>query len=219
MHRRLTCAAVFVLLAASNAHARATLRQADATVKWIDAAQCTATMALRIETDAPALVDHRAIVYEGARIENVAVHGDGIQVETNHAIGRTQSLTVRLPQAGTFSYAIDYRAIEPAEWLYRCPVWLPVVPADGLSRNVHLAVDLPAGAQPVGAMLPRLTWRASGRGETTLGHLPAIVRIHFTRPGEPVQWSDTIDLVRLVDAAAIIALVAATAGWALGRRS
>jgi hypothetical protein len=208
---------VAVTFAAASADARPTLRDADLRVTWIDAVQCEAVIALRIDTEAPAVVDHRAIVYAGGRIDLAGVRGEGVEAGAVRTIGTTESIGVRLPRAGAFSYAIAYRASQAEAWAYRCPVWLPIAASDGVSRSVRISVEMPPGATPVGARLPRLAW-SGARGEATLGHLPSVVRTPFTRPGEPAGWTSSIDVSRAVDVTAVIALAAVSLLWAVRRR-
>ena len=194
--------AACVLMISSALRAAPVLRSADLKIIVTSPTTCEVTIALVIEGGLD--VDHRIEAFEGSRVELGAIRG-ARQVDAVRAIGRTQSLVLR-PDAG--SYEFSYRAQQPAGRTDRCPIWLPVVPTDGRSRAVHLEVNLPAGVNP-GASMPAFTWTGA-RGAATLGHLPAMVRVPYTREGEPRGWG--VD--SMMDALAIAVFAAATAVWA-----
>jgi hypothetical protein len=213
---RLACAAM--LMAASVAEAGPTVRQAEIRINWLDSVRCEADVALRVETDAPASVDHRVLVYEDARIDAVTVDRGTTEPGSVREIGRTLSIPVRLPRPGTFSYSIRYRAIHPQSWAYRCPLWVPTIATDGVPTGVHIVVTLPSDATRAASSLPAFTWTAPTIGDARLGHLPALVYARFTRPGEPVVWATTFDAARMMDLLTIVGLAGASLGWLWRRR-
>ena len=194
--------AACVLMASAALRAAPVLRSADLKIIVTSPTTCEVTMALVIEGGGD--VDHRIETFAGSRVELGAIRG-ARQVDAVRAIGRTQSLVLR-PDAG--SYEFSYHAQQPAGRKDRCPIWLPAVPTDGRSKVVRIEVDLPAAANP-GASMPAFTWTGA-HGAATLGHLPAIVRVPYTREGEARGWG--VDST--MDAVAIAVFAAATAVWA-----
>lgn len=218
MRTRTAWAAVALIVGVTPADARPTLRQADLRVTWLDALRCDAEIRLQVDTDAPASVDHRVLVYEGGRVDALAIGGRDVEAGAARTIGRTESVSVRLPRSGAFTYQISYRAAQADAWAYRCPVWLPAIATDGLSRAIHVRVTLPPGATVAAGTLPRLTWTSAVAGEATLAHLPAFIRTPFARPGEPLRWAATLDPTRLMDLTTIVVIATASLGWAWRRR-
>jgi hypothetical protein len=213
---RIACVAI--LAAASAAEARPTVRQAEIRINWLDAVRCETDVALRVETDAPASVDHRVLVYQDARIDAVSVDRGATEPGSVREIGRTLSIPVRLPRAGTFSYSIRYHAIQPQAWAYRCPLWVPTIATDGAPTGVHIGVTLPSDATRAASSLPAFTWTAPTIGDARLGHLPSLVFTRFTRPGERVAWTTTFDAARMMDVLTMVGLAGASLGWLWRRR-
>jgi hypothetical protein len=108
----------------------------------------------------------------------------------------------------TGSYHLRYTALLPQHRAYRCPLWLPTIPADGQSRAIAIHVELPAGAVPGADSMPAMTW-SERRGEATLGHLPVFLYVPFTAEGVTAPWS----VSRTVDAFTIAIIVFASAVW------
>ena len=198
---RCTLIAACVLSGISAAIATPVLRSADLQITVTSPTSCEVSMALVVEGVSE--VEHRIETFEGSRIELVGIRG-ARQVGDVRAIGRTQSLVLRPDQA---AYGFRYRAVQPAPRAHRCPIWLPTTPTDGRSRPVRLGIDLPP-ATAAGPSMPAFTWTGA-HGATTLGHLPAVVRVPYTREGEPRAWG----IGSVMDALAIAAFAAATAVW------
>src|SRR5262245_32497564 len=188
----------------------AVLRAAGVNVTMTSPAACDVVMDLAVQSADE--VDHRL---DAARFELREVAGAN-QIGEVRAIGRTQSLVLRpnqtSRQAPDARYRIAYRAELGDGREFRCPLWLPTIPADGVSRAVSLKVDLPPGTQPSDAM-PALTW-AGTHGETTLGHLPAFVHVPFAPPGAARPWS----MSQTMDAVALAVILGASAIWAWWRK-
>lgn len=199
---------MWLLLTTSLALAAPVLRSADVDITLTSPTSCAVTMTLRVEGASE--IDHRVDRHSSAAggVELVAVEG-ARQVGAVSAIGRTQSLVLRPDAAG---YRIRYRAEVPAEQASRCPLWLPVIPTDGLSRAVTITVDLPAGATPADSM-PRFSWTGT-HGEVTLGHLPAFVRVSYGASGTPTSWG----ISSVMDALTVVVIVVASAIWVWLRR-
>jgi hypothetical protein len=202
-HRRQRAAliAAGALIASSAAFADPVVRSADLRITVTSPRSCEVTMVLAI--DGGADIDHRIEAFEGTSIELAGVRG-ARHVNGVRTIGRTRSLVLR-PEGG--SYEFSYRAVQPMNREYRCPIWLPAVATDGRSRVVRLQVDLPAAATPAASM-PAFTWTGT-HGTAALGHVPAIVRIPYASAGETRGWG----INAIVDALAIAVFVVATAIW------
>lgn len=196
------------LAASAHVLAAPVLRSADIHLTINSATVCEATMDLSIDdggTDAapPSEVEHRIEAFDGIRIDLVSLHG-AEQIGDVRTIGQTRSLVVRPDQQ---AYQVRYRVEQPPGRRERCPLWVPTIPTDGRSRSVQIAVTLPAGAQP-GSVMPRLAWTDT-RGSVTLGHVPAFVRVPFTREGERRPW----DIATLMDALVIAMFIASAGVW------
>lgn len=181
------------------------LTGADARIAILSPTVCEVRLAVTI--DGAEDVEHRLEVLEGAVVRDLSVRG--AVAAPPRVVGRTQALDVR-PQAA--AYELSYRVEQPPAGAFRCPLWLPTTPADGRSRAVRLAVSLPPGAEPSGTM-PAFTW-SDGVGTTTLGHLPAFVRIPYAADGGSAPWN----LARLMDGVSIGVLVVASLLWLLRSR-
>jgi hypothetical protein len=193
--------AACVVSASAAAIAAPVLRSADLQITVTSPTSCNVAMALTV--DGVPEIEHRIEAFEGSRIEIVSIRG-ARQVGDVRVIGRTRSLLLRPDQA---AYGFHYRAVQPAPRRDRCPIWLPTVPTEGRSRTVRLQVDLPP-ATVAGSSMPAFTWTGV-HGAATLGHLPAFVRVPYTRAGEARQWG----IGPVMDALAIAAFAAATAVW------
>src|SRR5262245_12389502 len=205
--RRSGAIAACMLAASSVASGAPVLRSADLKITVTSPTTCDVTMALAIEGASD--IDHRLESFDGSRVELGTIRG-ARQVDAVHAIGRSQSLVLR-PDSPSYEFA--YRVVQPADRAHRCPIWLPAVPTDGRSKAIRIEIDLPNETTP-GATMPALTW-AGARGTATLGHVPAVVIVPYTPPGESRGWS--IDT--MMDAFAVVVFAGATALWAWRARS
>jgi hypothetical protein len=182
------------------------LRSATAAIAITSPTSCEVTLTLTVDNATE--VEHRVEIVEGASLVLSEISGAAPAAEPR-TIGRTRALFVA-PQRP--DYVLRYHVDQPADWAYRCPLWLPTTPTDGRSREVHITVSLPPGATPVGTM-PAFAW--SGReGSATLAHLPAFVRVPYSTPGQPAPWN----IARLMDILTVFVLVAATGVWARRQR-
>jgi hypothetical protein len=183
------------------------LTGADARVAILSPTVCEVRLAVTV--DGAAEIEHRLEVLEGAVVGDLTVRG--AEVSAVRTVGRTQAVHVR-PQ--TAAYELSYRVEQPPAGRFRCPLWLPTTPTDGRSRAVRIRVQVPGGARPSGTM-PAFTWQ-DGIGTTTLGHLPAFVRVPYAADGVSAPWN----LARLMDGVSVGVLVAASLLWLLrGRRA
>jgi hypothetical protein len=196
-----------LLLPPSSAGAAAVLRSADIRIVVTSPTACEVTMALTI--DGAAEIDHRIEAFEGSGVELIALRHARQQHDAS-VVGRTRSLVLRQDQP---AYELRYRAQQPASRASRCPLWVPAVPTDGHSRAVRLYVELPPSTTAVDAM-PAFVW-AGNQGSTTLGNIPAFVRMAYTEAGDAAPWN-----VRgSMDAIAVAVFVVASALWVWrGRR-
>jgi len=177
----------------------AVLRSADVRITITSPTSCDVTIDLAAA--GAAQIDHRVEAFDDTRIELVQVRGAS-QAETVRTIGRTQSLVLR-PDGE--SYGFHYRA--SGTHANRCPIWLPAMPTHGDPGGVHLTVDIP-DATVAGSTLPAFAWTGS-RGLATLAHVPAVVRVPYSRQGDSRGW----DVGRTMDAIAVMVFVAASAIW------
>ncbi len=210
--------ALVAVLASSTALAAARLDaaapdrivEADVRVRLVDSTTFDVAMTLTLELTAERTVDHRLMLYSGTRVGHVIVSGTGVTAQPERTIGTTRSLPMVI-EAGRHRYRITYEIVQTAEWAHRCPVWLPEVPTDGTSRSVRIEVELPAGAALLPDTFPSLAPLGAGDARVTLGHLPAVLRLLHAARGERPSWLDRVSRRRLVDATAIVILVAAAA--------
>lgn len=184
-----------------EAHAAAVLTAADARIDFGSPTSCT--VALTVSVSGAAEVEHRLALGLGAEVELTGIDGADA-VSAAHDIGRTRAVVVR---PGQPSYTIRYAVTNPEGHAHRCALWLPTVPADGRARNVRLRVQVPPGTVPGGSM-PGFAWTGE-RGEATLGHLPAFVRVSFAGAGARAPW----DVSRLMDVVTLLVLAGASALW------
>ncbi len=165
-------------------------------------------MALTI--DGAVEIDHRIEAFEGGRVELIGLR-DARQDGDVSLIGRTRSLVLRQDQP---TYELRYRAQQPASRASRCPLWVPAVPTDGYSRAVRLHVELPRSTTAADTM-PAFTWTAANHGSTTLGNIPAFVRMSYREAGAITAWN----IATTMDAIAVAVFVLASALWVWrGRR-
>ncbi|MCA1583842.1 MAG: hypothetical protein LC791_03370 [Acidobacteria bacterium] len=203
---------VFLLRAYAVADGAPVLRSADARIAVTSPHSCEVMLTVAV-ADAGE-VEHRLAVFEGTTVDLVGLDGAG-QVGAVTPVGRTQALVLRPDRTGA-PYTVRYRVRAPDSRDHRCPLWIPTVPTDGQSRGaVQLQIDLPSGAVPNGGSLPSFAWRG-GRGTTTLGHVPAFVRVPYAGSEEErgARW----DVTRAMDATAAAVFIVATACWVWRRR-
>ena len=162
---------------------------------------------MTLTVDGAREIDHRLDAPD-AGIDLIDVRG-AERVGDVRTIGRTQSLVLRPRSA---SYEFRYRARQPAGREYRCPVWLPAVAADGRSRAVRIQVDLPT-ASVHGEAMPAFNWSGS-HGSTSLGSLPAFVRVAYAAEGASPGWG----VGQVMDGLAIGVFAGASALWVWRRR-
>ena len=191
--------------APNSAAAVPVLRAADVQITITSPTTCMVSMMLTVE-GAPE-IDHR-IDARSTVIELIDVHA-AQRVGDLRSVGRTQSLVLRPDNT---SYEFRYRAQLPDDRQNRCPIWLPAVPTDGQSRAVRLQIDLPPAAVH-GSSMPAFHWTGS-HGSTTLGSLPAFVRVSYGSDGESLGWS----IGQVMDAVAVGVFAGASAIWVWRRR-
>ncbi len=196
----LACGCVVWALA-GQAQAAAVLTAADARIAFTSPTSCT--VALTVSVGGAPEVEHRLALGSGAAVELTGIDGADA-VGPARDIGRTRALSVRPSQS---SYTIRYAVQNPGSEAHRCALWLPTASADGRSRNVRLSVQVPQGAVTGGSM-PGFVWTGE-RGEATLGHLPAFVRVSFAGAGARPAW----DVSRVMDVVTLLVLAVASALW------
>lgn len=183
------------------------LRVADAEVRFTSPTECEVVLTSAV--DGASTVEHRLEVVSGSRVELVEVSGASIE-RPPFDIGRTRAIVVRRADG---AYGLTYRVELPSDRAFRCPLWVPTVPADGRSREVRLVVYIPDGASPAGTM-PAIAWTGSN-GTATMSHLPSFVLVPFAAAGFPRPW----DVSRVMDAVALTTLVVASLIWLQRTRS
>lgn len=200
------------------------LRGAEARIIYEAPRSCS--VALTITIDGTSQVEHRLELAEGSRATLLDVT-DVTATGVPETVGRTLALHVTMvvpatassappsprTAAAAASYTLRYRVEQAAARRERCPLWLPTVPTDGRSRNVRLHVRLPPGARPGGTM-PGFAWTAD-RGEATLGHLPAFIRVSYAMAGTAPPW----DLARLMDVITLVVIAGASLLWVRRKRA
>jgi hypothetical protein len=201
--RMLAAAAVMISVGAEPSPV---LRSGEVDITFVSARACEVTMTLAAEGVSE--LDHRIEAFEGSEVDLVEIKG-ARQVGETRTVGRTKSLVLQ-PLAST--YGLRYRVAQPAHRDHRCPLWVPAVPTDGRSRAIDLEIDVPSSTIP-GRTMPTVTWNGT-HGTTTLGHLPAFVRVPFSAAGEPAEW----DISRTMDVVTITLVVGVTALWVWRRK-
>lgn len=152
-------------------------------------------------------LDHRIEARDDTQIQLSGVRG-ARQVQEPRTVGRTQSLVLEPAAAGhEVAYSVQRSATDD-----RCPLWVPVSPADGRSRAVRISVELPSGTMPRVTM-PAFAWNGS-TGTTTLGHVPAFVRVAYGPAGDAMTW----DVSTVMDALAGFVFAGASGIWLWRRR-
>lgn len=168
-------------------------------------------MSLAVEVTGGSAIEHRLELLEGATAALAEVAG-GVAADPPRDIGRTRAIVVTPDAAGGGAYTLRYRVTQAATRAHRCPLWLPAAPTDGRGSVVRIAVTVPAGTTGRGGM-PAFTWQGR-QGEAALAHLPAFVTVPFGPPTEARAW----DVARVMDAAALGTLAAASLLWAVRRK-
>jgi len=186
---------------AGPAQAAAVLTAADARIEFRSPTSCT--VALTVSVNGAVVVEHRLALGSGAAVELTGIDGADA-VSAPRDIGRTRALVVQPRQP---AYTIRYAVTNAESDAHRCALWLPTAPADGRSRDVRLHVQVPPGAVPGGSM-PGFAWTGE-RGEATLGHLPAFVRVSFAEAGARPAW----DVSRVMDLVTLLMVAVASALW------
>jgi hypothetical protein len=193
------------------------LRDAQVRIAFTAAESCDVTASYTVEGASPRGIEHRLQAPAGVTLERLTVNGTPTAPSDVIRLGVTLSYIAPATGGGPQTYELAYRIQRSDEWTYRCPIWLPVAPADGRSRPVRLLVELPPDARPAGSSLPALNW-SGNRGETTLAHLPSFVRVPFASEGMAPGGLATWDVSRITDVAALLALGAASLLWVWRRR-
>jgi hypothetical protein len=208
-------AAAIGILLCVDVETAAVLRDADITISFRSPLVCEVDAAFTIDQADGAAVEHRIHVLDGGTVELRGIDGSMSVSGLPNMIGRTQSLILRPTAAGPLGYRLRYRATQPQDGAYRCPLWLPTTPADGRSRRVAVSVALPAGAVPAGGGLPPLAWREN-HGTARLGHVPASVRVPYSSAGE--AGGPGLSITAVMDATALTVLGCGSAFFLWRRR-
>ncbi|MGQ0736938.1 MAG: hypothetical protein ACT4QD_25210 [Acidobacteriota bacterium] len=182
------------------------LRSADLVVTFGSSERCAVVMTVQV--DGADRVEHRLLMPDGVHVDRIAIAG-AAEVEPARDIGRTRALALR-PQQPVYELRYEVEQLPSLDG--RCPVWLPAVPADGVSRAVRLQIDLPPASLP-GSSLPTVAWSGT-RGTAMLGHVPAFVRVDFSPAGAPRPWN----VARTVDFVTIVAFTVGSLAWLWRRR-
>ena len=162
---------------------------------------------MTLTVDGGSAIDHRIEAGDDTRVDLSAVRS-ARQMQEPRPVGRTQSLIL---EAAPSPYELAYSVQRPSSQ-DRCPLWVPVAPSDGVSRAVRISVELPPGMSSRTTM-PAFTWNGL-TGTTTLGHIPAFVRVRFAPAGDSTPW----DVTTAMDALAILAFACASGIWAWKRK-
>lgn len=206
----LVCVAV---VAASAPAAAATLRDARVTVVF-GPGGCDVTSRFAIDTAEPAVVGHRLMVASRAVPKFVVIGGLAGVAE---AIATSVRLPVSLAGSGRNEYSVRYHASLADATDGRCPLLVPDVPTDGVTRSVLITVDVPAGATALPGGFPAFAWH-NGRGTVTISHIPSFVRVRYASPGAAIAWRDTLDPARVIDVIAVSTITVSTLAWVVLRR-
>ena len=204
--RRAVCALVLVWTGhAAPAAAAQVLRSAEVAVTMPSPTSCQVMMTLVV--DGGTAVDHRIESPDGTTIEGVRVQGAQAS-GAPRSVGSTQSMVLTPAQS---PYTLSY-SVQQSTRPYRCPLWIPTTPTDGVSRAVRIQVELPASVTP-GSTMPRFTWNRT-TGTAALAHLPAFVFMPYAAPGESPGWN----VSAVMDTSAVSVFVVASAIWLWRRR-
>jgi hypothetical protein len=216
--RATSLAIAALIIVCGHGHARAqspaaTVRAADVRLRMGPANVCDVDATFSVDAAQATEIDHRLQLFDGAHAEVRSI--DGAHAAAPVPIGRTQSLMIRMPSRGASTYRIRYRITQPANWAFRCPIWLPAVATSGQSGSATISVEIPDDASPVGRSLPALSWSGTV-GRAALSSIPAFVRVRYRSDSEPDggAW----DLTTLMDRIAIAAIVVGSALWLWRRR-
>jgi hypothetical protein len=202
------------VMAASLPAAAATVRSARVSIVLSPGA-CEVTSRLVVDTADPIVLEHRVMLPGGREVPTFVVIG-GLAGEPDTA-GRTVRLPISLTGLGRNEYTVRYRIAAPAGPPERCPLLVPFVPTDGVTRAVSIEVEVPAGATRLPGEFPAFTWSGQ-RGTVVVGHLPSFVRVPYAPRGVAIGWRDTLDARRVIDALALVVIAMSTAAWVALRR-
>jgi hypothetical protein len=203
-----------IVLCAGGSVAANVLLAARVQIAMTDPRTCDVTTSIALGLDRAGDIEQRVQRLEGSRVELLGISG-AHQTAPPRAIGLTDAYLFGFAGAGNARYEVRYRATQPDEWAYRCPVWLPTVAADGHSRNVDIEVTLPSDAEPAGGSFPAFQWHGT-TGRATLGNLPAFVRLPYAVPGQ--SGAPMHDVGRIMELAAIALVVTGMTVWVIRRR-
>ena len=178
------------------------LRAADVRMVVTSPTTCDVTMIITV--DSAQDIDHRI---DAAHVELMDVTG-ARRVGDIREIGHTQSLVLQ-PERPT--YELRYRAEQSPAKASRCPLWLPTIATDGLSRAVTLTVDLPPSAV-AGSTMPAFDWTGT-HGVATLGHLPAFIRVPFGFEGDTPAWGIGPTMDAIGGVVMVLAIAAGMRRW------
>ena len=205
---------VCAVVAAGTAPAvAATLRDARLTVVFAPGG-CDVTSRFVVDTASPALVEHRLMVSNGAVPDFVVIGGIAGRADV---IARSARLPVSLTGSGRNEYSIRYHVSLDVVADGRCPLLVPHVPTDGVTRSVLITADVPDDAAVLPGGFPAFAWR-DRRGTVTISHIPSFVRVRYAPRDAPIAWRDKLDPARVVDVLAVCTIGISTLGWVVLRR-
>jgi hypothetical protein len=205
------CAAIAVGFAQSAD--AATMRDARVAIVFTSGA-CEVMSRFVVDTPDPVVVDHHLLL-TGNEAPRFVVLG-AIAGHTN-VVGRTARVPISLTGSGRNEYSVRYSVAVPRAAGDRCPLLVPAAPTDGVSRGVHLQVEVPAETSRLPGEFPAFAWDGV-RGAVAISHLPSFVRVPHVARGTAVTWRDTVDLRRILDVAALAIIGASTLAWIVVRR-
>lgn len=178
-----------------------TVRSARVTVAVTSPSTCDVSMALTVDGGSP--VEHRLQAFGGTKVELTALRG-ARQLGDVRTVGQTHAILIEPDDP---EYLLAYHVSLPADFQYRCPLWLPIVPTTGRPGAVQLDVDIPAGSRS-GDTLPAFAW-AGTHGTASLAHLPAAVRTTYGPADSRRGWT----LARTMDAVTLAVFAASSLVW------
>ena len=202
-----------LLPASSFGQTAAVLRRANLRVAFTASHTCDVAADFTVESTSRIEVIHRLQLFEGARAELVGVTGAGKEAGVPRIEGRTMVLAVAIDPAASGAYTIRYHVVQPDQWQYRCPIWLPSTPTNGQAGAVRLQIDVPPGTASTRGSFPAFSWTSNHQGTAAIGHVPAFVRVPFLEAGHDPGWWARQDLASLTDTTAIAVLVIGTVIW------